>query len=239
MLDRRPERLQGLAGQRATAAVDDRDRYPQRKLGGHVLRRDDRSLRVQRVEDRLDEEQVDAALDEALDLLGIGVADLVEGDSAERGIVDARRERERLVERSDRAGDEPPSHLVGGLASEPRALAVQLTDDALEAVVGLADRGRGERVRCRDVGAGLEVGAVDAEDDVRLGQVEDVRVAGDVLRVVAEQVAGEVFGREALALQHRPPGAVEDEDALVEQLPQPLRRRSRLCYRHRVLPVPA
>ena len=42
----------------------------------------------------------------AADLLGVGVANLVERGVAEGGVVDARRERERDVERADRAGDE-------------------------------------------------------------------------------------------------------------------------------------
>ena len=93
--------------------------------------------------------------------------DLVEGHRAVGGVVDLRRERERDVQRPDRAGDEAAAGLVGGLPREPRALDVHLVDGVLEPVVGLADRGRGERVRRRDVGAGLEVRAVDVEHDVR------------------------------------------------------------------------
>ena len=56
-----PERLDGLSRQRAAAVVGDRhrdhDRQPRAALLEHLLARDDRGLRVQRVEDRLDEQQ--------------------------------------------------------------------------------------------------------------------------------------------------------------------------------------
>ena len=51
---------------------------------------------------------------------------------------------------------------VGRVAREPRRRDVQLVDDRLEAVVGLRDRRRVEGVGLDDVGAGLEVGVVDA-----------------------------------------------------------------------------
>ena len=100
----------------------------------------------------------------AAHLLGVGVLHLVEGVRAERRVVDLRAERERHVQRPDRAGDEA---VARGLARDPRAGDVHLVDGVLEPVVGLADRGRGEGVRRRDVGAGGEVALVDRADDVR------------------------------------------------------------------------
>ena len=107
VLDGHPERLRRLAREIAAAAVDRGEREPERQLRRDVGRRDDRRLRVQRVEDRLDQEEVDAALGERGDLLRIARPHLVERHRAVRGIVDLRRDRERDVERADRAGDEP------------------------------------------------------------------------------------------------------------------------------------
>ena len=136
------------------------------------------------------------------DLLGVGGLDLVEGDAAEGRLVDARRERERDVQRAERPGDEPAARLVRRLPREPRALDVEVVDDVLEPVVGLADPRRRERVRGRDVRAGGEVLPVDVEDDVGPRQVEQVGVAGDLARVVAEALAAVVGSRRA-----RPAGA--------------------------------
>ena len=71
-----------------------------------------RGLRVQRVEDRLDEEQVDAAVDQAADLLGVRRrAPRRTSPRGTTGSFDVGRDRERAVERPDRAGDE--ARLVG------------------------------------------------------------------------------------------------------------------------------
>ena len=165
VLDRDPERLHRLAGQRPSAAIDDGERDHDREVGGGVPGCDDRRLGVERVEHRLDDEQVDAALGQRCDLLGVRVADLVEGARAVGGLVDARRERQRHVQRADRAGDETRPvgrrDAVTRCAGDPRRLEVDLAHERLEAVVGLPDRRRGERVRDRDVGAGREIGVVD------------------------------------------------------------------------------
>ena len=220
VLDRVPERLERLAGERASGEVDDRDGDPQRQLRRDVLRGGDGRLRVQRVEDRLDEQEVDAAVPQGAHLLGVRLDHVVEGDRPVGRVVDLRRERERHVQRAQRARDEPAASLVRRLPREPGALDVHVVHGVLEPVVGLTDPGRRERVRRRDVGARLEVRAVDAEHDVRPRQVEQVGVAGDVARMVAEALAAVVLGREAGVLDHRPPGAVEHEDALCQQLSQ-------------------
>ena len=125
VLDRDPERLDRLAGEVAAAVVDRGEREPERQLGRSVLRGDDRRLRVQRVEDGLDQEQVDAAVAQRADLLRVRLDDLVEGRGAVGGVVDLRRQRQRDVERPDGAGDEGAAGLrlplVRGCACEPRA----------------------------------------------------------------------------------------------------------------------
>ena len=57
-----------------------------------LLRRDDGGLGVQRVEDGLDQQEVDAALDESAHLLRVGLAQRVEADRAERRVVHVRRD---------------------------------------------------------------------------------------------------------------------------------------------------
>ena len=109
-------------------------------------------------------------------------------------------------------------HAIGGRAREPRALEAHLRRDALERVVRLADRGRGERVRRRDVGAGLEVRVVDLRDDLRRRQVEEVGIALDVVRVRREPLAAVLLLGELAAMDEHAPGPVEHEDPLGEKL---------------------
>ncbi len=115
------------------------------RLGDSSAMAVDRRLGVERVEDGLDQQEVGAAVDQPLDLLGIGLAQLVEGDGAEAGIGHVGRDRGGAVGRPDRAGDEARAAVlalrdVGGRAREPRALEVELVGDARHAVVGLRDR---------------------------------------------------------------------------------------------------
>src|SRR6266571_7934265 len=79
VLDREPERINGLPGEVSSAAVYRRERDPEGKLRRDVERRGDRGLCVERVEDRLDQQEVDAALRQSPDLLDVRVVHLVEG----------------------------------------------------------------------------------------------------------------------------------------------------------------
>ena len=148
------ERLDRLPGEVAAAEVDRREREPQREVGRRLPRGDDRRLGVQRVEDRLDQEQVDAALGERADLLG------VRARAPGRSVADAEAGSSTFGESESATFSGPtepatkPPRLVGGLARKPRAGEVHLVDGVLERVVGLADRGRREGVRGRDVRAG-------------------------------------------------------------------------------------
>ena len=231
--DRRPERVHRLPGQRPAGAVHDRHRDPDRQVRRDVVRGLQRGLRVQRVEDRLDQQDVHAAGVQRGDLLGVGVVDLLVGDRAVGRVLDLRRQRQRHVQRADRAGHELRVAglglgLVGRLPGEPRRLGVHLVDVALEAVVGLADRRGRERVRRRQVGARREVPLVDVEDEIRTGQVQQVRVTVGVGGVVGQPVRRVVLRGQSESLDDGAPRPVDDADALAEDLPQFLRALVRL-----------
>src|SRR5262249_12888824 len=80
------------------------------------------------------------------------------------------------------------------------------------------DAGGREGVGLDDVGPGLEVGVVDLDDDLGLGEDEDVGVSLEIVRVVGEPGAAEVRLGQPVALHHGAHGAVEDEDALLQEL---------------------
>ena len=215
LLDRDPEGLDRLPGQVAAAAVDCGERQPQRHLGRRVARGDDGRLRVQGVEDRLDEEQVDTAVAQRGHLLRVRLDHLIEGDRAIRRVLHLRRQRQRDVERADGAGDEA-AVLVGDLARDARSGEAHLGGVVLERIVGLADARGGEGVGRGDVRAGLEVRPVDVAYDLGPRQVEQVGVAGDIARVVAEAVAAVGVLPAHLALDEHAPRPVEHGNALAE-----------------------
>ena len=89
-----PERLRCLAGKRAAAGIGDRDRdhdrHPAPQFFKAVLDREQRRLGIQGVEDRLDQEHVDTAVDQPANLFVVGRGQLVKGDGPERRILDIR-----------------------------------------------------------------------------------------------------------------------------------------------------
>jgi hypothetical protein len=232
--DRAPERLHGLPREHPPREIRDRHRHDERKLdsGGleDLLGGDERSLRVQGVEDRLDEQEVDVALDQRPHLLHVGVAHLVEGDGAVAGIVDVGREGQGLLQRPDRPRDEaglvgrPLGGRVRRLPGDARRGEVDLAREVLEPVVLLADPGRRERVGLDEVCAGLEEATVGLLDHLGLGEHEHVVVALQVVAVVAEALAPVVGLLEPRALHHRAHGAVDHQDALGQEQLEALSR---------------
>ena len=223
MLDRDPERLRGLAREHAPGQIGDgaghHDRYRGaarfEQLGDGVERR----LGVERVEDGLEQEQIGAAFDEALGLLAIGFAQLVEGDGAETGIAHVGRDRRGAVGRAHGAGDEARAAVLarrdrGGFLGEAGAGEVELGDEFLRAVIGLGDPGRGEGVGRDDVGAGAEIVEMKLPHGVRLRQDQNVVVAAQVARPIGKALPAVAGLAELEVLDFRAHGAVEHEDRL-------------------------
>src|SRR5439155_8210672 len=77
----------------------------------------------------------------------------------------------------------------------------------------------------RDVGARLEVRAMDVAHDVRPGQVEKVGIAGDVARMVAEALAAVRLLSPHLPLNEDAPGTVEHRDPFTEDGFEPFHTR--------------
>ena len=165
-----------------------------------------RGLDRQHVELRLDEQEVDAALEQPERLLLVGVAELGVRDVPERGELRARAHgaghparplgRRELV--ADRAGQlGRPAGQLAGAVGQP--------------VLGEDDRGRAEGVGLDDVAADLVEGAVHLGHDVGPG-LDEPFVAP------LEVGPAEVVGAEAEQLQVRPHGAVEDDHPLAQRL---------------------
>ena len=225
-----PERLGGLAGQIAAGAVGDGQAGHHRQAAFPLVEErldgEQRRLGIQGVEDRLHQQQVDAALGQAPGLFQVGGDQLVEGDAARPRVVDVPRERGRLVAGSERARHEDRApRMVGheAVGGPPRAGGgggVHLLREALQAVVGLGDRRGGEAVGLDDVGAGLEIKPMDLLDHLGPRDGQQVAVALQVLRMVREARPPEVLLGQALGLQHGAHGAVEDDDALGQERAQ-------------------
>ena len=171
--------------------------------GGHGPAAGDHGrLHAQQVELGLDDEQVGPALEQAVGLHLVEVAQLGEADLAQR---------RRLGARADRAGHPPGvvrGREVGGhLLGHPRRRHVDLVGAVGQVVLGQRHAEGAEGVGLEHVAADLEVAGVQLGDDVGPGD-------GQQLVAALERIAPEVVGGEALGLQARAHAAVEDHHPL-------------------------
>ncbi len=170
-------------------------------LAGHgPAGADERRLGLQQVVDGLDEQDVDAALDQGGALELVAVAQLGEGGVAERRELGAR------ADRSDHEAGPVGRRVAGGdLAGDAGGGQVQLVGPLGDLVLVQHDGEGAERV-------GLD--GVDADGEERVVEVgDDVGAGGDEHLVAPlERRPAEVVGREVPQLQVRPGGAVEDHD---------------------------
>src|SRR5512135_3208043 len=122
----------------------------------------DGSLDFEDVLRSLDQQQVDAPLDEAGRLLAEDVDEVVEGNVGEVGVIGGGK----LAGRANRAGDEAGAPglrrvFVGEAAGEGCARAVDVEDAVLEAVLLHGDAICTEGVGFDDVDTDVEEGAMD------------------------------------------------------------------------------
>ena len=230
MSQRIPEGLGGLARQGTAGGVGDRARDHHRQAAAQILEhpfdREHRGLGVQRVEDGLDQQQVGAPCDQAAGGDRIVVDQRIEVDVAKTGVVDIRRDRQGARGRTEHAGTEARlagircSEFVAQFADDARTLDVDLIGQLAQTVLRLGHPRRVEGTGLDDVGAGLEVRAMDAGHRVRAGQHQQVVVALQVARMVRQTAAAVVGLGQLQLLDHRAHRAIQDQDAFGEQAPQ-------------------
>ena len=222
---RGPERFGHLPGKRAPRGIGDRARDDHRITDPAFLKKGlagkDRGLGVERVEDGFDHQHIDAPFGQCPRLLQIGVDQLLKGHVALAGIVHVRADAGRAVGRANGAHHEPGTlrrgDRVGRLACQARRRHVHLVAERLHVVVGHRDLLRVEGVGLDQIGARLEIGAVDVTNQIGLGQHQQVVVALQIVRPVGKPLAAIVGLAELVALNHGAHGAVEHEDAALQR----------------------
>ncbi len=125
----------------------------------------------------------------------------------------------------ERAGHEAGAagagrHVVRGAPRDLRSGEIQLANQRLGAVVRLRRCVRIERVGLDDVGTGLEIAAMDLADQLGTGQRQQVVVALEVARPVAEALAAVISLAEPVRLDDGSHRAVEHQDPLAKQAPE-------------------
>ena len=221
-----PERGRRLSGEGASALVGDGPGDHHRQaLAGFLepgIDGEQRSFGVQRVEHGLDQQQVDAALDQPAQCFVVGGDEFAEADVARARVVHVGRDRGGAGGRSEHAGDEARARgvalgeLVGDAARQTRGLDVELVHDVLKVVVRHRDRVGIEGVGLEDVRTRLQVCGMDLTDDLRPREREQVVVALLVVREIGEARPAVFRLGQLVALDHRTHRAVQDDDALAQ-----------------------
>ena len=224
----------------------------------NILHRHRGGLGVERIEDRLDHQDVAAALDQSTHLHPVGLQNLIESHHPERGVLRVRRIAKGNSERPDCTGDVAfhagirphiirhfpgelgafyvhfPGQLVKeivfqDLLEKLRILAPAFFTRILHEKLALRDPGGRERVCLTDIGTGLVKALVDVRDYLRLGDREDVAVVQEILLVFCKPLAACRRLIQAVCPDRRAHRAVQHHDPL-PQLPLHFRREILLCH---------
>ncbi len=220
-----PECGHGLAGQHAPGGVGhgatNDDGQPLAGLLKHFIDGEQRRLGVEGVENGFHQNDVGAAAHQGAGLLGIGCAQGLEIDIARTGVVDIGADARGLGRGAQSARDETRlvrgAELVAGRARQPGRGFVHLVHQFGHAVIVLRHRGRTKRIGLDQIGARGQIALVNVADDLRLRQAEQFVIALHIARPIFEALAAILRFAEFEALDHGAHGAIEDDDALLEQ----------------------
>jgi hypothetical protein len=170
-LDRQPGQLPRRLGRRVPgerhAVLGERHLGDDRQIRRDRPDRLDGEPHLAEVGDRLDDQAIDAALQQPLRLLPEGGERFVGGHGAQGGQV--------LAQRADGAQDEDVApHRLPHVAGQARPLAIDLADPALQAVEAELEPVGAECVGLETVGPGGEVLGVDPLDGLAVVEVQDI-----------------------------------------------------------------
>ena len=217
------------------------DRLPRKVAPAHVHRRErgdygdaradfveygfngvQRRLRVERIEDGFDEQNIRAAVQQPARLLGVVRRQLVERDFAVGGVVHVWRYGQGFVRGPHAAGDETGlarvlfGELACGVLRHLRGVSVQLVNAGFQAELRQPAARGGEGVGGENVRARFEIAPLRLAHHVGLRQNERVDAAAQIAVVIREYRAAIVRLRQIQRLQHHPPRPVHDHDAPFE-----------------------
>ncbi len=225
--DGNPEGLDRLPRKRSAAAIDDRHRHNHRNAQPRAveifLDSKKRRFGVERIENRLHEQKVNAALDQSFGLSSVSLAQLIKSDGPRRGIRDVVRDRGRFRGRSHGAGHEASALRMRGhvaLHGLPRDLCsgkIHIGDASFERIFRHGHRVGVERIRFDDVGARFQILLMDLPDDLRLGQIQGVIIQAQILAMPREFLTAIARLIQFARLDHRAHGAIEQQDAFAQE----------------------
>jgi hypothetical protein len=253
MLHRIPERLNRLRRDHRLAATAHRRRDHHRQLFAVLVKdfanRHQRGLCIQRIEDRLHQQQVRAARNQRTHLLRIRLSSPGRmSQHAKAGIVRVRRVRERYRQRPNRAGHKSlPSRFIGHtirpLAALPRGLLVDLPRQITSVTrrqslliksgsfrppcsrgsstkTRSANARRAKGIRLDDVRTRFKKPPVNIADHLRLRQRKEIAVVQQILRRVLEPLPANIRFLHPIGADRRAHRSIDDGNTAFQYLLQ-------------------
>ena len=183
----RGQRRADLAANQHLAAGLNRDRCEQRsvalELGQCVLAGEDRRFALEQVVDRLDQQRIDAAIEQTAGLFEIRGVQLVKADVSQRRQLRAGAQRTEHVTGMFRG-----RVLIRNEASNSRRLAVDLSRPLRQIVLGQRDCRSAEGVGQYGIRSGFEIRRVQRCHGVGAREIEDLVAALKAVEVGERQV---------------------------------------------------
>ena len=183
---------------------------------------------IQRVEYRLDENNIRAAVNQPACGLNISLAQIIIGYIARARVIHIGRNRGRAIGRPQGTGDITRSvggfgfHCIAGFAGNARTFQIKLIRQVLHVVIGLRDRGRGKCIGADNVAAGLQISGVNIADNIGLAQCQEIIIAFYIDMKIGKARPAIILFRQIMALDHRAHRPVKDHDAAADNLTQQL-----------------
>jgi len=222
-----PEGFRRLAGQGAPGGVRDgagnHHRQTLTQLVEKALDGEQGRLGVQGGEHGFHQKQVRPPVHQALDGFGVIGYQGVKAHIAVAGVIHVRGNGGGAAGGAQHPGDEAGlgriggSELVADFPGQPGSLEIQLIDQFGEVVIRLGHRRGVEGVGLDNVRTRLQIGGVDAPDNLGLGEEQQIVVALQIVGVVPEALAPVIGLAQAMTLDHGAHGPVQDEDALFQE----------------------
>ena len=244
MADGMPERGRCLARQCAARQVGDRAGNHDRQVNAFAFKRfkhgNNRGLGIQRIKDRLDQNDLRAAVDQPTRLLVVGNTHLVKRHGTKTGVVDVWRDRQRAVGGPDSTGHKPAAavalfSLDRSFARQPSAVHIQLIGKLFHEVIGLGDGRGGKRIGFHNVRARKKVIQMDVTDRIGLGQDQQVVVALEIMLPVLEALGAKISLGKLPVLNFSTHGAVKHQNTLGRSLLQSSENISTVGFPYRHL----
>ena len=153
-----------------------------------------RRFGVERIENRFDQDNISAAVNQTACRFRIGFAQFIISDIAHTRIIHIRRNRAGAIGRPQGtrhitwARRVCRFHRIAGLARQLGAFQIQLIGQMLHVIIGLRNGGGRKCIGLNNITARREIGRVNVANNIRLGQRQQIIISRNISVIIGETI---------------------------------------------------